>query len=92
VTLVSNQPPPNRRKDRLLCGAKDSGLRLLPGQSGTGQPALPLPRWQIDKSEDGGGACSGPVNSSQRLTLPAAAIFLLHRLSYLGAARRQAMR
>jgi hypothetical protein len=35
--------------------APGSEDRLLPSQSGAGQDALPLPRWQIDKSEDAGG-------------------------------------
>jgi hypothetical protein len=29
--------------------SKDSGPRLLPGQSGARQGALPLPRWQVDR-------------------------------------------
>jgi hypothetical protein len=29
--------------------SKDSGRRLLQGQSGAGQGALPLPRWQVDR-------------------------------------------
>jgi hypothetical protein len=32
--------------------SQDSGRRLLPGQSGARQGALPLPWWQIDRSED----------------------------------------
>ncbi len=38
--------------------SQDSGRRLLPGQSRAGQGALPLPRWQIDGSEDAGGSCT----------------------------------
>jgi hypothetical protein len=38
--------------------SQDTGRRLLPGQSGAGQGALPLPRWQIDRSEDPGWSCT----------------------------------
>ena len=38
--------------------SQDSGRRLLPGQSGAGQRALPLPRWQIDRTEDPGWSCA----------------------------------
>jgi hypothetical protein len=51
--LASNLPSPNRRKGRVLCGAKTRAGRLLPGQCGAGQRALPLSRWQIDRSEEG---------------------------------------
>ena len=34
--------------------SQDAGRRLLSGQSGAGQAALPLPRWQIDRSKDPG--------------------------------------
>ena len=39
-------------------GEPDAGRRLLPGQSRAGQGALPLPWWQIDRSEDAGWSCA----------------------------------
>jgi hypothetical protein len=51
--------------------SQDEGRRLLPGQGGARQGALPLPRWQIDRSEDGGRSCAyrrGPASPVARLS------------------------
>ena len=51
--------------------SQDSRRRLLPGQSGAGQGALPLPRRQIDGPEDTGWSCTdrrGPATGVARLS------------------------
>jgi hypothetical protein len=51
--------------------SQDAGRRLLPGQSGARQDALPLPRWQVDRPKDGGGSCTyrrGPATPVARLS------------------------
>ena len=56
-------PAPLRRQD--------AGRRLLPGQSGARQDALPLPRWQIDRPEDPSWSCTyrrGPASAVARLS------------------------
>ena len=71
MTLVSNQPSPSRRLGWRLCGAKNLGRRLLPGQSGARQGALPLPRWQVNRPEDAGWSCAyrrGPATPVARLS------------------------
>ena len=51
TAATSDQTWPSRRKSRRLCGA-NLGRRLLPGQSGAWQGALPLPWRKIDRPED----------------------------------------
>jgi hypothetical protein len=51
--------------------SQDAGRRLLPGQSGARQDALPLPRWQVDRPKDAGGSCTyrrGPATPVDRLS------------------------
>src|ERR1700720_893552 len=67
MTLVSNQPSQGPAPLR----SKDASRRLLPGQGGARQDALPLPRWQIDRPENAGWSCTyrrGPALAVARLS------------------------
>jgi hypothetical protein len=71
MIMASDQTSPSRCKGRRLCGAKTASRRLLPGQSGAWQGALPLPRWQIDGSEDAGWSSAyrrGPATATAWLS------------------------
>ena len=85
MTLVSNQPSPTMAWAGAFAEPRNSGRRLLPGQSGARQGALPLPRWQVNRPEDAGWSSrmARPSNSGgapiERVTTPPSKACRNHR-------------
>src|ERR1700738_5225700 len=72
VMSACDQTSPNRRKSRLLCGAKTRAGGCCQVRAEPGKGALPLPWWQIDRpAENAGWSCTyrrGPATPVARLS------------------------